>query len=223
MPFHDNKIYDPLDRLKELLPEASEEDHYFAPVEEETPMDEYGEPMIALPKFEDEDLFRIGPESHTPQMPRSFAVAEKKNVFGSRAWDALFQAAQAANIKGTAEALELQRFKEEAEQKRVEAEQPKDSFQELYKLLEETPQEASHRIKRMRDRKRRMLAIRSALEAQWMTAHGRVRPLWSGASASQYLVLLCRSVGVTGIKSLGRFRIRKQLPLINVLFAVSDE
>eukprot|EP00192_Tetraselmis_astigmatica_P010124 CAMPEP_0117650584 /NCGR_PEP_ID=MMETSP0804-20121206/1617_1 /TAXON_ID=1074897 /ORGANISM="Tetraselmis astigmatica, Strain CCMP880" /LENGTH=948 /DNA_ID=CAMNT_0005456465 /DNA_START=82 /DNA_END=2927 /DNA_ORIENTATION=+ len=114
----ETKIYDPLDRLRELLPEEGDDAPYFQPLEEETPVDEDGNPMIALPKFEEDDPYRP-PYPVVAGVPKAFVASEKKNMFGSRAWDALFQAAQAASKEGTAEALELQRFKEEAEQKRV--------------------------------------------------------------------------------------------------------
>lgn len=158
-------------KLKQWLPPLLEADELlqnFGSLLEE-PVDEDGNPMIKLPYFDEEDRHR------TPAV-RNFSIPGKKQIFGSKGWDALFQAAQAARREGTKENQELKEYMLEAQKRLEEKESKKDaSFNELYLLLNETPEEAAKRIKRIKETKKRILALRSAMQKTWMSKHGRVR------------------------------------------------
>ena len=177
-------INDPTAKLRKWLPPLTEEEEanmlHMPIMENDVPVDENGDPMIMLPFFDEDDAVKPPTRSNETSkrsmvLTRSISRAEVN--FGSKAWDALFNAAQLAQQEGTAEHKELEDFKREAQQRYLDKEE-EIPMSSIYELLNETPEETKRRLKALRERNKRLATIHSSMRKNWMVKHGRVGILW---------------------------------------------
>jgi hypothetical protein len=159
--------------------------------------------MVALPPFIDPDAPKGKEEKAMRErsMARTKSLAampgKDTSVFQSKGWDALFQAAQdVSGLKALVEEEEAAAAAAEgvaagfsevshetpwrnntkstaAANKANKVKRPR-GMEELYLLLDETPEETAEREKRLRERRETLLALRDEERKKWMSKHGRV-------------------------------------------------
>ena len=175
-------INDPTAKLRKWLPAMTEEEEanmlHMPKLQDEMPVDENGDPMIMLPYWDEDDDFS---QKASEASKRSYVLTRSMSKagvnFGSKAWDALFNAAQLAQQEGTAEHEELEEFKREAQQ-RYQDREDEIPMSSIWELLNETPEETKRRLKALRERNKRLATIHSSMRKHWMVKHGRVGVLW---------------------------------------------